>query len=348
MGRILALAFVVAAATLATGCATVTGSTVQTVALQAKDQNGEDVTEAKCELNNDKGRWYLTTPGSVLVQRSNEDMKIVCNKTGHETARQNVASEVKAAMFGNAILGGGVGAVIDHVNGSAYEYPTVISLNMRALSKEEIAALAEKAAQKPAAAVPVQAVARGPAAPSLVPLAIATGRKPLAGDEWEYLAQDNLFGKQKRLIWRVKNVETSGIREELLVDGIPTAQWLFDGQPLMIGLPIDAGLMLGQHWQGSLPGSMRVSGTGACVARYNCVVDTKIWGPERITVAAGTFDAIRVDGSVTMTVPPMTIGTVRFWYSEKDRRLLKQNFQVNSPSMRMNETLELQVARTYQ
>lgn len=357
MIRTLVCAMATAVAALTTGCATVSGSPNQTVSILTKNQKGEDVSEAKCQLNNDKGRWYLTTPGSTMVQRSNEDMRIVCEKAGHDTGRKNIVSEVKGAMYGNIILGGGVGAIIDHANGSAYEYPAIVHIDMPALTPDEIAAraakaAAEKAANEAAAAAAAAARAADSAADALsramVPLAIATGRKPQKGDEWEYLASDHMFGKQRKLIWRVKNVETSGIQEELLMDGIPTTQWLFDDKPLMIGLPIDAGLMLGHHWSGTLPGSMRVAGTGTCVARYDCVVDAKIWGYERITVPAGTFDAIRIDGSVTMKVPPIAVGTVRFWYSEKDRRLLKQTFQVNSPSMRMNETLELQFARSYQ
>jgi len=38
-------------------------------------------------------------------------------------------------MFGNILLGGGVGAIIDHNNGSAYEYPTVIEIIMGSTSK---------------------------------------------------------------------------------------------------------------------------------------------------------------------------------------------------------------------
>jgi len=33
-------------------------------------------------------------------------------------------------MFGNILLGGGIGAVVDHNNGSAYEYPSFIQVTM--------------------------------------------------------------------------------------------------------------------------------------------------------------------------------------------------------------------------
>lgn len=355
MGRILALAFVVAAATLATGCATVTGSTTQTVALLAKNQNGEDVTEAKCELNNDKGRWYLTTPGSVMVQRSNEDMKIVCDKTGHETARKNVVSEVKGSMYGNIILGGGVGAIIDHANGSAYEYPAVIQLDMRALSKEEIAALAEKAAQKPAPVVPVQAVATGSAAPNMVPLAIATGRKPRKGDEWEYVARETMWGKEKNLLWRVNAVlpDAAGVREDLLVDGIPVQQSTFNGKANLVGTPTDSGIFFGSHWDGQQFPTLSVIGTGECATRLRCEVTGKVTGLERISVPAGTFDALRIDGTIAISYSGprfSNAGQISVWYSEKDRRLLKQTVSIHlaSAGVQLDEIMELQVARTYQ
>jgi hypothetical protein len=40
-------------------------------------------------------------------------------------------------MFGNIILGGGIGAIIDHNNGSAYEYPAFIQVIMGVFSKLE-------------------------------------------------------------------------------------------------------------------------------------------------------------------------------------------------------------------
>jgi hypothetical protein len=33
-------------------------------------------------------------------------------------------------MFGNILLGGGLGAIVDHKNGSAYEYPSLIQIFM--------------------------------------------------------------------------------------------------------------------------------------------------------------------------------------------------------------------------
>ena len=33
-------------------------------------------------------------------------------------------------MFGNILLGGGIGAIVDHNNGTAYDYPSPIKIFM--------------------------------------------------------------------------------------------------------------------------------------------------------------------------------------------------------------------------
>jgi hypothetical protein len=119
-----------AAALLAGGCASVTGGASQNITIQTRDDAGREVPGANCELTNSKGRWLLATPGSTTINRSNDDMLVVCSKGGLEPARAEVVSVVKGAMFGNILIGGGVGAFIDHTSGSAYEYPSFIGLVM--------------------------------------------------------------------------------------------------------------------------------------------------------------------------------------------------------------------------
>lgn len=117
---------------LTSGCASITGTPNQSVSVQTREQSGGEVRTANCELTNNKGKWFVTTPGSVMITRSNDDMQVLCNKTGFESGRGSVVSEVKASMFGNIIFGGGIGAIIDHSSGAAYEYPTFIQVLMGA------------------------------------------------------------------------------------------------------------------------------------------------------------------------------------------------------------------------
>jgi hypothetical protein len=65
-----------------------------------------------------------------MVHRSNKDLMVKCSKEGYQDARANVVSKTKSNMWGNVVFGGSVGAIIDHNNGSAYQYPPVLKLIM--------------------------------------------------------------------------------------------------------------------------------------------------------------------------------------------------------------------------
>lgn len=115
---------------LLSGCASVTGTPNQSVSVQARSSNGKEVKEAACDLINKRGTWFITTPGTVQIHRSNDDLQVTCRKEGFDNGRASVVSDTKGSMFGNILLGGGIGAVVDHNNGSAYEYPSFIQVTM--------------------------------------------------------------------------------------------------------------------------------------------------------------------------------------------------------------------------
>lgn len=112
-----------------TGCASITGTTGQSLSVQTK--KGQDsVADANCELINSKGQWFIKTPGSIPINRSNDDLIVTCKKDGMDHGVANVVSDTKPGMFGNIIFGGGIGAIIDHNTGAAYEYPTLVTVFM--------------------------------------------------------------------------------------------------------------------------------------------------------------------------------------------------------------------------
>jgi len=118
-------------AVLTTGCSTLTGDgTSQNLSVMTYTPDNKDLAGAMCELKNDEGTWTGVTPASVMVHRSNKDLLVNCSKEGYKNARANVVSKTKSNMWGNLIFGGGVGAIIDHNNGSAYQYPPVLKLIM--------------------------------------------------------------------------------------------------------------------------------------------------------------------------------------------------------------------------
>ncbi|TXI44169.1 hypothetical protein [Methylophilus sp.] len=116
------------------GCASITGSTTQNISIQTREASGKEVSEAKCELINKKGTYFVTTPGTITISRSNDDLQLTCRKDGFENGRAGVVSDTKGSMFGNIVLGGGIGAIIDHNNGSAYEYPSFVQVVMGAFT----------------------------------------------------------------------------------------------------------------------------------------------------------------------------------------------------------------------
>ena len=122
---------------LTSGCASITGTTNQSISVQTREQEGKEVPGAACELTNNKGKWFVTSPGSVTVTRSNDDMQVLCNKEGSEAGRASVVSWTKGAMFGNIVFGGGIGAIVDHNTGAAYEYPAFIQVLMGTFTKIE-------------------------------------------------------------------------------------------------------------------------------------------------------------------------------------------------------------------
>jgi hypothetical protein len=174
----------------ATGCASVSGGNVQKMYVQAQTQTGAAVAGADCTLSNDKGSWRLTAPGDTSIVRSNKRMEVKCDKQALPQGVVSVESSTRGAMFGNIILGGVVGAVIDHNSGAAYEYPEMIKVIMGRMMSLDVpkgntpAATAEaqkNAAARSAAAQSTGAHATQPAAavPSMAappPVAsIATG-----------------------------------------------------------------------------------------------------------------------------------------------------------------------------
>ncbi|TSE28726.1 hypothetical protein [Tepidimonas charontis] len=118
-----------ALAGLTSGCASVVTGQNQPVSVETRHE-GETVTGAHCKLNNDKGTWYVTTPGTVTVVRSYHDLHLRCDKAHFLPGIATVKSTTKAMAFGNILIGGVIGAAVDASSGAAYDYPSLITVEM--------------------------------------------------------------------------------------------------------------------------------------------------------------------------------------------------------------------------
>ena len=116
------------------GCASIVGSSSQPVSVQAM-KGGSPVSGATCELTNDKGSWYVTTPGSVTVHKAFGDMSIKCQKESIDPALTTAKSSANGLVFGNILFGGIIGLAVDMGTGSGFDYPSMVTVLLDSMPK---------------------------------------------------------------------------------------------------------------------------------------------------------------------------------------------------------------------
>ena len=116
------------AALLLTGCASVVNDKTHPMKIETRTETGEMVAGADCTLTNDKASSTAKSGETTNVRRSSADLDIICKHPTRSDAIAKAISRVNGGMFGNIILGGGIGAVIDHNTGNAYTYPSWVQL----------------------------------------------------------------------------------------------------------------------------------------------------------------------------------------------------------------------------
>ena len=115
-------------AALSTGCASVVNDVTHPMKIETKTETGEIVPGADCTVTNERIVMTVKSGEIANVRRSNVDLQISCKHPTNPNAIARAISRVNGGMFGNIILGGGIGAIIDHNRGTAYTYPTWIQL----------------------------------------------------------------------------------------------------------------------------------------------------------------------------------------------------------------------------
>lgn len=109
-----------------TGCASITGSKNQPVSVNATC-DGQPVTEVNCTLMNDKGSWYVKTPGSVMIQKAYGDLAVDCKK-GDSAASTKFKSNSNSGVWGNILAGGIIGYAVDASSGAGFDYPSTMTV----------------------------------------------------------------------------------------------------------------------------------------------------------------------------------------------------------------------------
>jgi hypothetical protein len=111
-------------------------------------QDGKEVSGAACTLTNDVGKWFVTSPGSVTINKSTGDLTVECKKEGNLAGHEMVVSKANGSVWGNIIVGGGIGYIVDRNTGAGFDYPNSITVFL--LRMGEALGLAPTATQAPA------------------------------------------------------------------------------------------------------------------------------------------------------------------------------------------------------
>ena len=121
-------ALVVASSLAFAGCASVINDVTHPMKVETKAPSGDLLAGADCKLTNDYGVFQVKSGETVQVRRSSKDLEILCKDSANPDAVAKAISRANGGMFGNIILGGGIGAIIDHNKGTAYTYPLWVQL----------------------------------------------------------------------------------------------------------------------------------------------------------------------------------------------------------------------------
>lgn len=145
-----------------TGCASIVTGQNQPISVQTA-AGYHPMAGAECALTNDKGEWFVVSPGSVMVTRSYEPLSVTCKKDGFAPGIASARSTTKGMAFGNILFGGLIGAAVDASSGAAYDYPPIITVRMtRIVVEPEVST--DSSGVAPAATVPP----RAPSSPAAV------------------------------------------------------------------------------------------------------------------------------------------------------------------------------------
>ena len=124
--RLLRLALAVGLICLLSGCASLVNDDSQEVSVRL--MCGPKTFTATCHLKNDKGRWTLSTPGTIRVVNDISNLEITCRSEYVPSFTVSAMPMPSLALLGNLFLGGVVGAAVDIYNNTGMKYPENIDI----------------------------------------------------------------------------------------------------------------------------------------------------------------------------------------------------------------------------
>jgi hypothetical protein len=128
--RFVLMGSVAAITVLASGCASLATSNDTMVRVETVATDGSEIKEATCAINRAGSKIEFKTPSSIGIPKGTPDVTIDCSKPGVPDGRGVLTSRVGGATFGNILIGGGIGIIVDQATGKAYNYPEWVRIVM--------------------------------------------------------------------------------------------------------------------------------------------------------------------------------------------------------------------------
>jgi len=108
------------------GCATLFDSTEQSVLVQTVLDH-QQVSAIGCVLSNDRGRWFVTSPGRVTVHKSTQPLVVDCRRED-VWAYDQIEARQNASKWGNIIFTLGAGQIVDKQTGAGFDLPSTLTV----------------------------------------------------------------------------------------------------------------------------------------------------------------------------------------------------------------------------
>ena len=115
---------IVALALASTACATIVNGTSQDLYVETQPE------AAACKIDRQGATVGMVnpTPSKTSIPRHKDNIVVSCTRDGYETSNEVLAANFSGATFGNLLLGGFVGVVIDASSGANNKYPEKITV----------------------------------------------------------------------------------------------------------------------------------------------------------------------------------------------------------------------------
>ena len=117
----------------ATGCASITQGTSDVIHVEVANC-GETI---QCTASNKKGSWEFDAPGSVKFKKSDDALRRTC-EDGDGTVTRSVTPTGDAMIWGNALLGGVIGAAVDASTDANQELPDSITIHRQTCRRKSL------------------------------------------------------------------------------------------------------------------------------------------------------------------------------------------------------------------